>query len=185
MRAVTKPLLLDRDRELAVLSARLEALAAGTGDFVVVIGPAGIGKTRLLAAVEQLGRGAGVDVLRAAGAEFERNIAFGGAAQLFDPPLRRATPSRRAALLEGAAGLGGELLGFGTGRLDSTGDPGFAAFHGLYWLCVNLASRAPLALLIDDAHWLDEQSFSWVEYLARRLEGLPCSLSWRRDRRNS
>jgi predicted ATPase len=38
---------------------------------------------------------------------------------------------------------------------------------------VNLAGRSPLALLIDDAHWLDEQSLGWIEYLARRLEGLP------------
>ena len=38
---------------------------------------------------------------------------------------------------------------------------------------MNLAGRSPLALLIDDAHWLDEQSLGWIEYLARRLEGLP------------
>lgn len=93
---------------------------------------------------------------------------------MFEPPLLAATSEQRAALFEGAARLGGELFGFGSGRLlESTGDPGFAIVHGLYWLCVNLSTRSPLALLIDDAHWLDEQSLAWIEYLARRLEALP------------
>ena len=171
--AATEPRLLERDRELATLDSLIGRLAGGGASFVVVIGPAGIGKTRFLAAVEQRARSAGVDVLRAAGAEFERGLVFGGVAQLFEAPLCAATADQRAGLLEGAARLGGELLGFGAGRLaDSTGDPGFAAFHGLYWLCVNLAARSPRALLIDDAHWLDEQSLGWIEYLARRLEGL-------------
>ena len=171
--AATEARLLERERELAVLDSLIARVPEGDPSFVVVIGPAGIGKTRFLAAVEQRARGVGLDVLRATGAELERGFAFGGAVQLFEAPLRAATAQQRRRLLEGTARLGGVLLGFGTERLgDSTGEPGFAAFHGLYWLCVNLASRSPLALLVDDAHWLDEQSLGWIEYLARRLEGL-------------
>ena len=166
--------LLERDGELAAVDSLIARVPDGDSSFVVVIGPAGIGKTRFLAAVDQHARRAGLVVLRARGAEFERGIGFGGAVQLFEAPIRAATDQQRRELLEGAAGLGGALLGFGSRRLaDSTGDPGFAAFHGLYWLCVNLAGRSPLALLIDDAHWLDEQSLGWIDYVARRLEGLP------------
>ena len=166
--------LLERDGELAAMDPLIARVTDRESSFVVVIGPAGIGKTRFLAAVEQRARGAGLAVLRATGAEFERGFGFGGAVQLFEAPIRAANAQQRRGLLEGAAGLGGALLGFGSRRLpDRTGDPGFAAFHGLYWLCVNLAGRSPLALLIDDAHWLDEQSLGWLEYLARRLEGLP------------
>jgi DNA-binding CsgD family transcriptional regulator len=168
-----EPRLLEREHELATLDSLIRSVADGGASFVVVTGPAGIGKTRFLAAVEQRASGAGLGVLRAAGAEFERGMAFGGAAQLFEAPLRAATARKRAGLLEGPARLGGELLGFGERTLaDSTGDPGFAALHGLYWLCVNLAARSPLTLLVDDAHWLDEQSLGWIEYLGRRLEGL-------------
>jgi tetratricopeptide (TPR) repeat protein len=174
MPAAAEPRLLERDGELAALDSLIGRVPGGRASFVVVIGPAGIGKTGFLAAVEQRARHAGLGVFRAAGAEFERRLAFGGAAQLFEAPLRAATDRQRSGLLEGAARLGGELLGFGAGPFaDSPGEPGFAAFHGLYWLCVNLAHRSPLALLIDDAHWLDEQSLGWIEYLARRLEGLP------------
>jgi DNA-binding CsgD family transcriptional regulator len=165
--------LLEREGELAAVDSLIASVPDGDSSFVVVIGPAGIGKTRFLAAVEQRARRAGLVVLRARGAEFERGFGFGGAVQLFEAPIRAATDQQRRELLDGAAGLGGALLGLGSLRLtEGTGDPGFAAFHGLYWLCVNLAGRSPLALLIDDAHWLDEQSLGWIDYLARRLEGL-------------
>ena len=171
--AATGPRLLERERELAALDSLIRSAPRGRASFVVVTGPAGIGKTRFLAAVQERASSAGLRVLRATGAEFERGMAFGGAAQLFEAPLLSATAQERAELLEGPARLGGEVLGFGERPLaDSTGDPGFAALHGLYWLCVNVAAQSPLALLIDDAHWLDEQSLGWIEYLARRLEGL-------------
>ena len=152
----------------------IEAAVSGVrASFAVVIGPAGIGKTRLLDAVEQRAGRAGLRVLRASGAEFERGLAFGGAVQLFDAPLRAVTDDERAELLEGAARLGGELLGFGVdGVPDTAPVPSFSAFHGLYWLCVNLAAGSALALLVDDAHWLDEPSLGWIEYLSRRFEGL-------------
>lgn len=174
MTVVAESRLLEREGELAALDHLIAMVPHGGASFVVVIGPAGIGKTQFLAAVERRARNGGLNVLRATGAEFERGFAFGGAVQLFEAPLRAATDQQRRRLLEGAARLGGGLLGFGARPLsDSIGDSGFAAFHGLYWLCVNFAARSPLALLIDDAHWLDEQSLGWIEYLARRLEGLP------------
>jgi DNA-binding CsgD family transcriptional regulator len=137
-----------------------------------VIGPAGIGKTRFLAAVAERARDAGIDVLTATGAELERGLTFGGVSQLFESRVRAMPPDQRAVLLEGAARLGGELLGFdGRPSVGGTGDA-MAAFHGLYWLCANLAADSPVALLVDDAHWLDEQSLAWIEYLLRRLDGI-------------
>ncbi len=83
------------------------------------------------------------------------------------------TDDERAELLEGAARRGGELLGFGVDGVPATVPvPSFSTFHGLYWLCVNLAAGSALALLVDDAHWLDEPSLGWIEYLSRRFEGL-------------
>ena len=48
--------------------------------------------------------------------------------------------------------------------------------HGLHWLCANLAEQRPLALVVDDAHWADEDSLRFLVYLARRLEDLPIAL---------
>ena len=53
----------------------------------------------------------------------------------------------------------------------------FAALHGLYWVCVNLAGERPLAVVVDDIHWADSPSLRFLAYLARRLEGLPVLLA--------
>jgi predicted ATPase len=67
---------------------------------VLIEGPAGIGKTRLLAAARE--RGArGMTVLTARCSELEREFSFGAIRQLFEPVARDA--ERRARLLAGAA----------------------------------------------------------------------------------
>ncbi|WNM35291.1 hypothetical protein RKE30_35460 [Streptomyces sp. Li-HN-5-11] len=48
--------------------------------------------------------------------------------------------------------------------------------HGLYWLMVHVADDGPVALVVDDAHWADGPSVLWLEYLTRRLRGLPLPL---------
>jgi hypothetical protein len=101
------------DGELAALDSLIARVSDHGPSFVVVIGPAGIGKTGLLAAVDQRARSGGLGVLRAAGADLERGFAFGGAVQLFEARLRAATDQQRRGLLEGAARFGGALLGFG------------------------------------------------------------------------
>jgi ABC-type cobalamin transport system ATPase subunit len=64
--------LLERDRELARMRELLQDAARGTGCCVAVVGPAGIGKTSLLAATRALGSGLGLDVLDARGASSSR-----------------------------------------------------------------------------------------------------------------
>ena len=56
------PLLLERDAELARLNSLLEKACAGSGAVVTISGPAGIGKTQLLAAVHRTCRGPRVPV---------------------------------------------------------------------------------------------------------------------------
>ena len=48
--------LFERKRELAVADHEVERLAAGAGAVVVVEGPAGIGKSALLAAIHEIAR---------------------------------------------------------------------------------------------------------------------------------
>jgi len=48
--------------------------------------------------------------------------------------------------------------------------------HGLYWLVSDLSESQPLALLIDDAHWADEQSLRWINHLAARIRDVPVLL---------
>jgi len=165
-------MLLERERELARIDETLAPWRAGAGGVVLVQGPAGIGKTRLLAAAAE--RADGDDVLRltARGGELERDFAFGVARQLFEPVLLELGAGVRAEMLTGAAAHAGPVVGFGDDA-GVTGDRRFAVTHGLYWLCANLAARGPLVLEVDDVHWADEPSVRWLAYLTRRLADLP------------
>ena len=73
--AKSKPLLLERDAELARLSDLLEKAQAGSGAVAVISGPPGIGKTELLAAVHRLAGDQGFRSLRARGRELEADMA--------------------------------------------------------------------------------------------------------------
>src|SRR6266480_4081826 len=84
--AVATGQLLERSEELARIESVLAAARSGLGTFAVVEGPAGIGKTALLAAARSAATDGGMHVLRARGTELERDFAFGVVRQLCKPP---------------------------------------------------------------------------------------------------
>jgi DNA-binding CsgD family transcriptional regulator len=166
--------LLERECELDELFEALTRAEAGEGSVTVVEGVAGIGKTSLLAALRDRARTTGTRVLSARGAELEPEFSFGIARQLFEPLLRASSETERLALLDGAAGLAGPLLGL---TRDSASPPvadlSFALLNALYWLTANLADRAPVLLLLDDVHWADGPSLRWLSFLRARIDELP------------
>jgi DNA-binding NarL/FixJ family response regulator len=165
-------LLLERDRELESLRAALAEAAAGEGRLALVEGPAGIGKTRLLAELRLAAEEDGVRVLSARGSELEREFPFGVVRQLFEPAL--SDDDVRERWLAGAAAAAEPI--FGAAVPDSPAvltDASFAALHGLYWLTANAAADGPLLLSVDDLHWCDRPSLRFLAYLARRLEDTP------------
>jgi hypothetical protein len=169
--------LLERSSELARIESALAAARSGRGTFVVIEGPAGIGKTALLAAARTAAADGGMRVLRSRGTELERDFAFGVVRQLFEPALAEASELERADLLQAAAGAAAGLLGLpgapAADGLPSSGvDPSFAILHGLYWLCANMAAAGPLCVIVDDAHWADAASLRYLAFLLTRLEEL-------------
>jgi tetratricopeptide (TPR) repeat protein len=108
--------------------------------------------------------------LSARGGEQEHELAFGIVRQLLEPALISAD----AALLAGPAALAAPVLRVSDD--ESPAEPRFSALHGLYWLTLNLAAAQPLLVLVDDCHWADLASMTWLVYLARRIEGVPLAL---------
>lgn len=133
--------------------------------MVVIQGPAGIGKTELLDALAARAAEHDFVALRARGSELESSMAFGAARQLFERALGSTTPARRRRLLAGAAEVGARAIGVGGAELPADR---FAALHGLFWLCANLAECGPVIVAVDDVQWVDEQSLAWLGYLGRR-----------------
>jgi DNA-binding CsgD family transcriptional regulator len=146
---------------------------------VLLEGPAGIGKTRLLAEARRLASDRGARTLTARGSEFEHDFAFGVARQLFEPLLAGGDEDAERTLLQGAAALAGPLLGLEPHAVqaETTGAETFGAMHGLYWVCANAAQREPLLLTVDDVHLADPPSLRFLAYLARRVEELPVLLA--------
>jgi DNA-binding CsgD family transcriptional regulator len=194
--------LLERDDELRELDRLVGDVCAGRGRLVLIEGPPGIGKTRLLETARAEARRRGMTVLAARASELDREFPFGVVRQLFEPLIATAEEGRRALLLRGAAGLAGPLLGGGGAPRGGAAAPGagrvgasahaesagaaqpepaaagsLAFLHALYWLTANLAEDGPAALAIDDLHWADPSSLRFLQFLAPRLEELPVLLT--------
>ena len=151
----------------------LEAARTGAGRLVLIRGPAGIGKSAVLAAVRARAQGMGMVVTRARGAELEGEYAFGVVRQLFEPLLRGCSRDERRRLFGGEAGWARDVLGVGSGDVTGGGERFPEVIHGLYSLALNLAEQRSLLVLVDDAHWADPPSVRFVSYLAGRLNGAP------------
>ena len=97
--------LLEREDEIARISALLDAVGEGSGRLVLVEGPAGIGKTTLLKVARSAAADRGFATLNARCSLIEQEFAFGVARQLFERKVRALNGPARAELLSGAAAL--------------------------------------------------------------------------------
>ncbi|MFN8160266.1 MAG: AAA family ATPase [Solirubrobacterales bacterium] len=158
-------MLLGRDDERLALDRLLNEARAGSSGVLALVGEPGIGKTALLDLAAE--RAAGIRVLRARGIESEAEIPFAGLAELLRPalPAIERIPAPQAAALSGALALGPP----------SAGDR-FAIGAATLSLLSASAEEGPLALLVDDAHWLDGSSAEALLFAARRLVADPIAL---------
>ncbi|MFF3404360.1 helix-turn-helix transcriptional regulator [Streptomyces sp. NPDC002659] len=158
----------EREAESAAVAEAVEDVTQGGGGLLLVEGPAGIGKTRLLAQARAAGAEAGTQVLAARGTVLEREFAFGVVRQLFEPLLAHADPAGREALWQGPAAQARRVFATTNPAAGPAGD--FAVLHGLYWLTSNTSQGHPLVLLLDDLQWCDIPSLRYLAYLLPRIE---------------
>ncbi|MBS1678728.1 MAG: AAA family ATPase [Actinobacteria bacterium] len=160
--------LVEREDDLGALAELLDGLVDGRSRAVLIEGPAGIGKSRLLGALRDGAAARGIRALTARGSELEREFSFGVVRQLFEPVLAEVG---RDAAFEGAASSARAVF---AGEADEGAT--FAVLHGLYWLTLNVGAERPLVLSVDDLHWCDRPSLRFLAYLTPRLEGAPLLL---------
>jgi transcriptional regulator with XRE-family HTH domain len=175
---VTGSGLLDRRSQLAVLERAAGAARASRGAVVLVRASAGMGKTSLVNAWAAAEQSRGVRVVRGSGGELEQDFAFSVVRQLAEPLLARAGRVGRERLLSGPAEMASHALRV-AGADEGGGlspEASLGLLHSLYWLMVHVTDDGPVALVVDDVHWADGPSVRWLEYLTRRLRGLPLLL---------
>ena len=139
-----------RDGELAALRAAFGAAAAGRPTMVLLVGEAGIGKTRLADEAAVMARAAGMRVLR-------------GEA---DPSVREPMELWR-----------GVYRSLDVGPVS---DPTLPAeerrWEHLESLAGALISSAPAVVVLEDLHWADAMAVWVLEHLPRALGDCPIAL---------
>lgn len=154
-----------RGRELARLDQALAVARAGTSAVLVLRGEAGVGKTALLDyAIEHA---TGFGIAGTMGVESEMALPYAGLHQLCTPLLGRLPllPAPQRDALSAA-------LGLHEGPATNPFLVGLATLN----LLARAAEERPLACLLDDTQWLDEQSLQAIAFVARRLAAEPIAM---------
>src|SRR5688572_5307723 len=99
-----------RDAQLAALDEVLDAIAEGTPRAVELIGPAGIGKSRLLAELAARADARGMIALAGSGAELEQDLPFWVFVDALDEYVEGLDPRRIDRLDAGARAELGNVL---------------------------------------------------------------------------
>jgi tetratricopeptide (TPR) repeat protein len=149
-----------RDRELALLREKLAAAKEGKGGLVLIGGEAGIGKTTLAEAAMREAAEQGCIVLEGHCFDLAETPPYGPWIDLFaryEPPP--SSPPLPAAFAQrGTVGAVASQM---------------TLFVQVQDFLKALASRRPVALLLDDLHWSDPASLDLLRFLARSISSVP------------
>lgn len=175
----------DRDAELRSVEAAVDRLcrefaAGGTeiGELLAFSGRPGIGKTSLLHEVRRIASlREGATVLFARGGEQQFKEPYHVLRQLLQPALTRLEPDEFRQVMGTWEEVVGPAMGLkqpkaGARRLDPQG-----VRDGLDYVLTQLAPRrAPMVMIVDDLHWSDQESLTWLTQFAVRSRELPVLL---------
>ncbi|MGY5014402.1 ATP-binding protein [Streptomyces sp. 900105755] len=174
-------ILIERHRELQALDAAFRELRRTTGGvprarskgLLAFSGAAGLGKTALVTEARARAVAHKFTVLSGRGSETEQGSAFRVVRQLMQPSLARMDEAELRVFLGSWYDTVAAVLG-----LEATGpapapDP-TGVREGLDWVMTRLTmKKAPVVLILDDLHWTDPESLSWLTSFAPRVEDLP------------
>ncbi|MEU6943584.1 AAA family ATPase, partial [Streptomyces rubiginosohelvolus] len=147
--------------------------AQAVGGLLVFSGEAGLGKTALLAEIRAMAADR-CTIWSARGGETVTSVPFHVVRQLLQPALDQFPPDETRALFGDWYDTTAPALGLAEPSGPQPDPQGVR--DGLDFVVARLASRLshrPLLLLVDDAHWADGESLTWLSSFTARLGELP------------
>jgi hypothetical protein len=146
--------LVGRARELARLEGLLAAAARGEPRIAALTGEAGIGKTRLAAAVAAEARARGADVL--SGHATEKATPFAPWQPVLQALRAAARQDADLARLAGDGGAGAD-------------EDRMRLFDAVVRALERVAAERPLLAVLEDLHWADRSSLALLEHVVGGL----------------
>ena len=165
--------LVGRREEVARIGDALDIAAGRRGRTLVLLGEAGIGKSRLIEELAALGAQKGAPIFVGRCHETEQVLPFGPWVEIL-----------RAALSDVNLHAIGDVWRTELARLlPEAAEPGAAPYgpvddhlrlFGAVVRVIELAAAAsPVVLVVEDVHWADEMSVRLLGFIARRVRALP------------
>jgi DNA-binding CsgD family transcriptional regulator len=175
MRAAGRVPLVGRGTELDLVGRRLRSVLGGAdgAQVVLVEGPAGIGKTRLVTEALAASGFEPADIRWGAAEELARDRAFWPLADALGCHPTSRDPELRAVADLLLAGVGDEV---GPLELLAVPQHRFVILEAILGLVEELATRRPLALVVDDLQWADPSTLLALKMFGRRLTSLPIAI---------
>ena len=177
-----------RKAQLEELVRASREAAEGQPALVLLGGDSGVGKTRLIGELEKQLAGEGALVLRGEAVEqADGELPFAPITSALRPLVRARDPAFEALSPGSRAELAALLPGLEQtdARSGPRDDPSaqLRLFEALLELLDVIGERQPLVLILEDVHWADRSTRTFVAFLARSLrdERLLVVLSYRTD----
>jgi hypothetical protein len=169
--------LVDREQEIKILRARLDAALRGEGGLVFITGEAGIGKTRLAYELRSYAKLRGAHCLMSKGGEPEGTVPYQPWSDIIKDYVRWA-PS--LLLFKAVGTFAPELaklipeVGEKLGTIPSSAPAPSTQQHvrlyeAVTQFFVNISKEVPLVLFLDDLQWFDDASMGLLHHMARAI----------------
>jgi DNA-binding CsgD family transcriptional regulator/tetratricopeptide (TPR) repeat protein len=160
-----------RAGELAELQAALRDAAEARPSLALVGGESGVGKSRLADELKRHARESGARVLSGDSVELgDDELPYAPLLSALRPLVREGDPALDALPPQLRSALHAILPGLG--RDDAVGEAAQSSvFEALLALLVSLGEDSPVVLVVEDLHWADSSTRSFIGFLSRTICG--------------
>ncbi len=179
------PVVIGREEETRAVHCGLEAALEGAGRVVVLLGDAGVGKSRLARELVARAR-QNCTVLNGRAVPRQGSTGLRALVDALQPAFRTRRPPETDDIRPFVASLARLIPEWRSEAVASASDPVIMA-EGLLRLLRMLAGPTASVLVLEDLHWADAETLQVLEYVADHIgtEPVLCAVTCRTDDRSA